>query len=134
MFNPNFNPYNNPYYPQNTGATPDNLAMYKQPYQMVQMPVKMAGGLLFVLNESEAMSYPVAPNNTVTLWDKDKPTIYVKTVDAQGVPSMRILDFTERTTANMETSNVEYAKKEDFEKLQAQVNEILTKYEKAGSE
>lgn len=134
MFNPNFNPYNNPYYPQNTGATPDMLATYKQPYQMAQMPVKTAGGLLFVLNESEAMSYPVAPNNTVTLWDKDKPTIYVKTVDAQGVPSMRILDFTERTTANTEASNVEYAKKEDFEKLQAQVNEILTKYEKAGSE
>lgn len=134
MFNPNFNPYNNPYYPQNTGATPDMLAMYKQPYQTAQMPVKTANELLWVLNENEATSYPVAPNNTVTLWDKNRPTIYVKSVDAQGMPSMRILDFTERTTANTEASNVEYAKKEDFEKLQAQVNEILTKYEKAGSE
>ena len=70
-----------------------------QPMQNAQMPMQTqpANDFLWVLNENEATSYPVAPNNTVTLWDKNLPTIYIKSVNAQGVPSMRILDFTERT-------------------------------------
>ena len=69
-----------------------------QPMQNAQMPMQTqpANDFLWVLNENEATSYPVAPNNTVTLWDKNLPTIYIKSVNAQGVPSMRILDFTER--------------------------------------
>ena len=70
-----------------------------QPMQNAQMPMQgqPTNDFLWVLNENEATSYPVAPNNTVTLWDKNLPTIYIKSVNAQGVPSMRILDFTERT-------------------------------------
>ena len=70
-----------------------------QPMQNAQMPMQgqPANDFLWVLNENEATSYPVAPNNTVILWDKNLPTIYIKSVNAQGVPSMRILDFTERT-------------------------------------
>ena len=69
-----------------------------QPMQNAQMPMQTqpTNDFLWVLNENEATSYPVAPNNTVTLWDKNLPTIYIKSVNAQGVPSMRILDFTER--------------------------------------
>lgn len=69
-----------------------------QPMQNAQMPMQgqPTNDFLWVLNENEATSYPVAPNNTVTLWDKNLPTIYIKSVNAQGVPSMRILDFTER--------------------------------------
>ena len=69
-----------------------------QPMQNAQMPIQgqPTNDFLWVLNENEATSYPVAPNNTVTLWDKNLPTIYIKSVNAQGVPSMRILDFTER--------------------------------------
>ncbi len=73
---------------------------YQQPMsqQMQQAPMQTqpTNDFLWVLNENEATSYPVAPNNTVTLWDKNLPTIYIKSVNAQGVPSMRILDFTER--------------------------------------
>lgn len=70
-----------------------------QQMQNAQMPIQgqPTNDFLWVLNENEATSYPVAPNNTVTLWDKNLPTIYIKSVNAQGVPSMRILDFTERT-------------------------------------
>ena len=69
-----------------------------QPMQNAQTPMQgqPTNDFLWVLNENEATSYPVAPNNTVTLWDKNLPTIYIKSVNAQGVPSMRILDFTER--------------------------------------
>ena len=68
-----------------------------QPLQTSQQPTN---DFLWVLNENEATSYPVAPNNTVTLWDKNLPTIYIKSVNAQGVPSMRILDFTERAATS----------------------------------
>ena len=70
-----------------------------QPMQSAQMPMQgqPTNDFLWVLNENEATSYPVAPNNTVILWDKNLPTVYIKSVNAQGVPSMRVLDFTERT-------------------------------------
>ena len=73
-----------------------------QPMQNAQMPMQgqPTNDFLWVLNENEATSYPVAPNNTVTLWDKNLPTIYIKSVNAQGVPSMRILDFTERNSVS----------------------------------
>ena len=76
-----------------------------QPMQNVQIPLQgqPTNDFLWVLNENEATSYPVAPNNTVTLWDKNLPTIYIKSVNAQGIPSMRILDFTERTATAPKT-------------------------------
>lgn len=79
-----------------------------QPIQNAQIPMQgqQTNDFLWVLNENEATSYPVAPNNTVTLWDKNLPTIYIKSVNAQGVPSMRILDFTERSSAATKTPSM----------------------------
>ena len=79
-----------------------------QPMQnaQIQMQGQPTNDFLWVLNENEATSYPVAPNNTVTLWDKNLPTIYIKSVNAQGVPSMRILDFTERSANAAKTTSV----------------------------
>ena len=79
----------NPQYPQ-------QMAQQMQNAQM-PMPGQSTSDFLWVLNENEATSYPVAPNNTVILWDKNLPTVYIKSVNAQGVPSVRVLDFTERT-------------------------------------
>ena len=67
-----------------------------QPMQQAPMQTQPTNDFLWVLGQTEAEGYPVAPNNTVTLWDKNLPTIYIKSVNAQGIPSMRILDFTER--------------------------------------
>ena len=71
-----------------------------QPMPMAQPTPMPSNDMLWVLNETEATSYPVAPNNSVTLWDKNKDTVYIKSVNMQGVPSMRILDYTERTPEN----------------------------------
>jgi hypothetical protein len=110
------NYYGNPYYPQpnyygNNGAMPDMLNQQKMQYQQIppQQPIAMhTDPMLWVLGQTEAESYPVAPNNTVTLWDKNQPTIYIKSANAQGVPSIRVLDFTERT-ANASKSTAEHA-------------------------
>lgn len=98
----------NPIQPMQMQNIQDNGNQFGQPYQQpmqqqmqvpqMQMPMQSQpnNDMIWVLNETEATSYPVAPNNTVTLWDKNSPTIYIKSVDANGVPSMRILDFSER--------------------------------------
>lgn len=86
---------------------------------------------IWVLNENEATSYPVAPNASVILWDKSKATIYIKSANAQGVPSMRILDFTERTTSaattpekHICTCGNNFVPKKDFEALRADFDEL----------
>ena len=113
---------------------------YQAPVQQV-LPTQMSvanptNDMLWVLNESEATSYPVAPNNTVTLWDKNEPTIYIKSVNAQGVPSMRILDFSERTQ-NAPKSHAQhvcqcgkdFVKIDDFKALEAKFEDLAGKLE-----
>ena len=143
-------PYNYGYFPQyQNGAVPDMLNQYKGQYQqpIMQQPMvhqmqtpTQTNDMIWVLNENEATSYPVAPNNSVVLWDKNNPTIYVKSVNAQGMPSMRILDFTERNT---DTSNLpvnapkthectcgdKYATKEQINDLRAKLDDLTAKYE-----
>ena len=88
-----------------------------QPMQNAQMPMQgqPTNDFLWVLNENEATSYPVAPNNTVILWDKNLPTVYIKSVNAQGVPSMRVLDFTERTaTAAKQPVSASFGSADNF--------------------
>ena len=139
------NYYQGGYYPQyQNGAVPDMLNQYKGQYQQMQMmqqPVQQmptmtqstpTNDLLFVLNETEATAYPVAPNNSVTLWDKNKDTVYIKSVNMHGVPSMRILDYVERTADNAPKTpekhecqcGKDFVRKEDFDALQSEVNAL----------
>ena len=136
-----FNPIQTPTMPQMA----DNQNQFAQPYQ-APMQTNFApttqpkNDMIWVLNENEATSYPVAPNNSVVLWDKNNPTIYVKSVNAQGMPSMRILDFTER---NINASNSQenapkthectcgdkYATKEQINDLRGKIDDLMAKYE-----
>ena len=109
MAYPYYAPFYKPTYYDQMQA-PQNMNQFNQQFQqqMVQpmqtaptpMQNQPTNDFLWVLNENEATSYPVAPNNTVTLWDKNLPTVYIKSVNAQGVPSMRVLDFVERTSTS----------------------------------
>lgn len=139
-----FNPMQTPTMPQMA----DNQNQFAQPYQQpiqtnptpMPMQTQQTNDMIWVLNENEATSYPVAPNNSVVLWDKSNPTIYVKSVNANGMPSMRILDFTER---NINTSNSQenapkthkctcgdkYATKEQINDLRGKIDDLTAKYE-----
>ena len=138
--------YYNPSIPQDMGNMQNGQQIPVQqsaPMQMQQpiqqMPISTipTNDLLWVLNETEAMSYPVAPNNSVTLWDKGKDTIYIKSVNMQGVPSMRILDYTERTAENspkMPQNHVcqcgkDFVRKDAFEALQGKFEELKEELE-----
>lgn len=89
--------YYNPSIPQENPTMQNGQQFQQTPIQ--QMPTVQptpTNDMIWVLNETEATSFPVVWNNSVTLWDKNKDTVYIKSVNAQGVPSMRILDYTER--------------------------------------
>lgn len=149
------NYYGNPYFQQpnfynNNGATPDMLNQMKGQYQpqMVQQPMPQPQSLpiqtplqnqhtntndiIWVQGEAGAKAYLVSPNNTVTLWDSESSTIYVKSADINGVPSMRVLDFTERTP-NAPKSTEKHAcqcgnkfiLKEELNAVQGEIQDIL---------
>jgi len=56
--------------------------------------------IIWVSGEAGAKAYMVAPNNTIQLWDSESQTIYLKSADASGMPSMKILDYTIREARN----------------------------------
>lgn len=155
MAYPNY--YNGGFFPQyQNGAVPDMLNQFKGQYQQMpmqqnipnqpmQMPIpptpqKPSNELIWVQGLEGAKGFLVAPNNTVVLWDTENPVIYVKSADASGIPSMRVLDFTERNT---DTSNSlknapkthectcgdKFATKEQINDLKGKIDELRAKYE-----
>ena len=147
------NYYGNPYFQQpnyygNNGASLDMLNQMKGQYQqpMMQQPVQpqmpniqstapqptQSNDIIWVQGEAGAKAYLVAPNNTVTLWDSESPTIYLKTADMNGVPSMRVLDFTERTPNAPKSPEKHECKcgnkfilKEELNAVQDEIQDIL---------
>ncbi len=67
-----------------------------QPTQPQPQPQQMTSGIIWVQGEAGAKSYLVAPNTTVQLWDSERQTIYIKSADASGMPSIKTLDYTIR--------------------------------------
>lgn len=135
-----------PYYP---GYQPmyyqppmmDNLAQLRAgqyqppvPPQTPQpMPQQSGQSMVWVSGQAEAMSYLVAPNSAVALWDSNAPTIYLKQADASGKPSIKIYDLVERGNAAQtvqaapQTPPVRYATQDDLEALAARVDALSAK-------
>ena len=99
---------------------------YYPQYQQ-QTQTQTQSPLNWVQGEAGAKSFLVAPGNTVTLWDSEAQVIYLKSADASGMPSMRILDYTIRDNA-AQTPKIapqsDYATKDDITSIQEQINEI----------
>lgn len=155
MAYPNY--YQGGYFPQyQNGAVPDMLNQYKGQYQQMpmqqniptqqmQMPIpptsqKPTNDIIWVQGLEGAKGYLVAPNNTVVLWDTENPVIYVKSADASGIPSMRVLDFKERNgnsqnnnennpTTHECTCGDKFATKEQLSDLKAKLDDLTAKYE-----
>ena len=94
--------------------------------QIPQAPQNNA--LIWVQGEAGAKSYMVAPNNTVPLWDSEAQVIYLKSTDASGMPSMKVLDYTIRENANsphrapINKKEEEYVTKEELEAFRAEIS------------
>lgn len=92
-------------------------------------------GLKWVQGEAAAKSYPIAPGNTVDLWDSEAQVIYLKSADASGMPSMKILDYTIRETNTGKVNTIQtadYATKEDVISIQKQIDDIRASLKKGG--
>ena len=101
--------------------------MYPQPVQ--QAPQNQQTGLIWVQGEAAAKSYMVAPGNTVQLWDSEEKVIYLKSADASGMPSMKILDYTIRGDSQA-VPEQEYATKDELRALEDKIREISARRRK----
>lgn len=100
-------------------------------YPQYQQPQYTQNNLIWVQGEAGAKSYHVAPNTTIPLWDSEKQTIYLKSADASGMPSMKVLDYEirERETSQKPLAEpvVDYATKEDLETVKKEIRDELSK-------
>ncbi len=89
------------YFPAGYQYYPMQNPMQNNAFQNVgnAAPNAQSNGIIWVQGEAGAKSYMVAPNTTVQLWDSESQTIYLKSADASGMPSMRIIDYTIRDNA-----------------------------------
>lgn len=120
----------NPHYPWgfNTQSQPTQIQSQPMPNAQSQPTANNNGGIIWVQGEAGAKSYLVAPNTTVQLWDSESQRIYLKSTDASGMPSMKVLEYTILDDAMRQPNNdkIEYATKEDVNA----VNLKLTEFEK----
>ena len=135
--------YNNGYYggysvypawpnPQN-GAMPDQLAQYKQPYQLPpqsqvmqqapQGPAQQNNGIVWVQGEAGAKAHLVAPGQSVMLMDSEGMRFYIKVSDASGMPMpLRVFEYREVTGTQQPADPVpqidpkQFVTREEFEK------------------
>lgn len=113
---PNYQPYpqyQNQYTPQQTQYNPQ--------------PTQQNNPLIWVSGEAGAKAYLVAPNTTLPLWDSESQTIYLKSADSSGMPSMKILDYTIRDNTQTQTPIIEkddsldYVTHEELKKLEREI-------------
>ena len=99
------------------------------PYLMPQpQPTTSNNGLTWVQGIEAAKAWYVAPNTTVALWDSETQAIYLKTADASGMPSMKILDYTLRATDShverISDAKTDYLTREDFDAILGQISDL----------
>ena len=113
--------------PYSSGLQMPNTTIQNQPNN---------SSIIWVQGEAGAKSYLVAPNNTVQLWDSESQTIYLKSADASGMPTMKVLDYTIREMASngpsMPLNNSigkpkEYVTKDEFEAILGQIKALEDK-------
>lgn len=126
----NYNSYFNPY-------TQVGGPQMQQPMipQQIQQNTQPKSNRVWVSGEEGAKSYLIAANTSVDLWDSESQTIYIKSADMYGKPSMQIIDYTIR--GSQDNSNVvdpapsvDFATKDDISSIQSRIDELENKLER----
>lgn len=126
------------YYNAGFPATYQPVYQYQQPVQQNQQT-----GLNWIQGEQAAKSYLVAPNSTVVLFDSESQVIYLKSADASGMPSIKVLDYTIRETGRnapvspVDTSSdkcAEYATKSEIDGVLKQIKALRERLNKIAKE
>lgn len=121
--------YNNGFpmnYPQYYPQYQQQMPVQQQQTQQAQQP--MNNSIIWVQGEAGAKSYLVAPNTTVQLWDSESQTIYLKSADASGMPSIKTLDYTIRdsgvNTQALSINGDEFIRKDELDALKGQIQAL----------
>lgn len=107
------------------GGFPMGYQAYYPQYQPQPQP-QQSSGIIWVQGEAGAKSYLVAPNTTVQLWDSENQVIYLKSADASGMPSMKVLDYKIRDMQQAQAQPVmqaqpDYVTREELAEFKAQI-------------
>lgn len=91
--------------------------------------------IIWVSGETGAKAYMLAPNTTLPLWDSESRKIYLKSTDASGMPSMKILDYTIRNNTppvqeKEPEGNTDYVTHEEFKKFERSIRNQINKLKK----
>ena len=87
--------------------------------------------MIWVKDQAQAESYPMAYNATVVLWDQNQDSIYIKSTDVLGKPTIKILDYkireenTPKVEENKNENIPEYATKQDLIDFMNKVSEEI---------
>ena len=122
----NYFPLGYQYYQQNQ----PQFQQYAQPVaQSPNVSNSGSSGIIWVQGEAGAKSYLVAPNTTVQLWDSESQTIYLKSADASGMPSIKTLDYTIREMPNQHvvTNQMDFSQFVTREELEEKLNSLKPK-------
>jgi len=87
----------------------------------------------WVQGENAAKSFPVAPNTSVPLFDSEANVIYIKSADASGMPSIKILDYTVRDntprTAEIKPQG-DFVTHNELADIQKEIDALKAKFER----
>lgn len=116
---PAYNAYqNNPYvnqYQQQVQQMPQYQQVQNQNIPTVQ------NNMIWVQGVEGAKAYQVLPGSAVALWDSESQNIYIKVVDASGVPQpLRVLSYKEDTEQNVSKIDAavnQYVTQEQLDKI-----------------
>lgn len=124
--------YQQPYYQP---PMQDQLAQLRgMQYQQPPAPQNAGNGILWVQGEAGAKSYLVAPNTSVLLMDSEGQKFYLKSVDGNGMPTMKTFEYTEvsqkpaQNAVQAENIPGKYVTREEFQTLQGNYNELQSQY------
>lgn len=121
-----------PYYPSYQQMSPTQMSGASQPQQ---------NGIIWVQGEAGAKSYLVAPNTTVQLWDSENQVIYLKSADASGMPSMKVLDYkirdavqpAQQSQAINPQAQKDFVTREELAAFEKQIREQISAIVKGGT-
>jgi len=116
------------YYPQ--AAMPQVTQPQPTPTQ-TPTPQQNQSSIVWVQGEAGAKSYLLAPNTTIPLWDSESQTIYLKSTDGSGMPTIKYIDYTIReanqkvpTNKIVDNEKISFATKDDIENLAEELADL----------
>lgn len=86
-----------------------------------------SNSIIWVQGESGAKAYPVAPGNSIALFDSESDRFFIKSTDASGMPSpLRVFNYVEQKENNVISNTIhtetDYVTRKEFEELVEKIN------------